>query len=208
MRSPSHLRSRVSRAVALRAALSAMLTALVLVPAVEAAPGDRGVFVSKGVGRQFFAGGGGVAYGTVFSGGSLVVVDYSATRDLKLDSPVPATLNADGSRTYAPAGGAKSMAFRISGTLYRVTITGSSTYNALGVYGRLQVRGGGPKSVLTVNSKKSRWNLPAIKLGKVPRPLRDLFQLALDSAPVPLPPAPPEPPPTTTPTTTTTTTGS
>jgi hypothetical protein len=193
MRFPSHRRSRVSRAVALRAALGAVLTALALVPAAGAAAGDRGVFVSKGVGRQVFAGGGGVAYGTVFSGGSLVVVDYSATRDLKLDSPVPPTTNADGSRTYVPAGGAKSMAFRISGTLYRVTITGASTYNAIGVYGRLQVRGA--KSALTVNGQKSRWNGPAIKLGKVPKPIKDLFQLAVAGAPLPPPPAPPVPPP-------------
>ena len=110
-------------------------------PAAGAAAGDRGVFVSKGVGRQMFLGGGGVAYGTVFSGGSLVVMDYSPTHDLKVDSPVVATTNADGSRTFAPAGGAKSMVFRVSGTLYRVTVLGASTVQRLGVYGRLLVRG-------------------------------------------------------------------
>jgi len=203
MRFPSHLRTRVSRAVALRAALGAVLTALVLVPAAGAAPGDRGVFVSKGAGRQIFAGGGGVTYGTLFSGGSLVVVDYSATRDLKVDSAVTPTSNPDGSRTYVPAGGAKSMLFRISGTLYRVTITGAGLYNGIGVYGRLQLRGGGAKATLTVNSKKLRWGGPANKLGKVPRPVRDLFELAVIAAPVPEPPAPPAPPVTTTPPATT-----
>jgi hypothetical protein len=201
MRFPSHQRSRVSSALLLRSVLGALLVALMLVPAAGAAPGDRGVFVSKGVGRQIFAGGGGVAYGTVFSGGSLVVMDYSPTHDLKVDSPVPASTNADGSRTFAPAGGAKSMVFRISGTLYRVTVLGSSTYNAIGVYGRLQVRG--VKSSLTVNGKKTRWNGPPIKLGKVPKPVRDLFELAANGAP---PPAPPAPPPVTVPTTTTVTT--
>ena len=203
MRLPSHQRPRVSRALLLRGVLTALLATLVLVPAAGAAPGDRGVFVSKGVGRQIFAGGGGVAYGTVFSGGSLVVMDYSPTHDLKVDSPVLATTNADGSRTFAPAGGAKSMAFRISGTLYRVTVLGSSTYNALGVYGRLQVRG--VKSSLTVNGKKMRWNGPAIKLGKVPRAVRDLFEFAVNGTTPPEPPAPP--PPVTVPPTTTVTTG-
>jgi hypothetical protein len=205
MRPPSHQRPHVHRALLLRGVLAALLAMLVLVPAAGAAPGDRGVFVSKGVGRQMFAGGGGVAYGTVFSGGSLVVMDYSPTHDLKVDSPVLATTNADGSRTFAPAGGAKSMAFRISGTLYRVTVLGSSTYNAIGVYGRLRVSG--VKSSLTVNGKKVRWNGPAIKLGKVPRPLRDLFELALTGAAPPAPPAPPPPPPVTVPPTTTVTTG-
>ena len=63
---------------------------------------------SKGVGRQIFSGGSGVAYGTVFSGGSLVITDYSATHDLKVESPVLPTTNADGSRTFAPAGGTRS----------------------------------------------------------------------------------------------------
>jgi hypothetical protein len=201
MRLPSHQRPHVSRALLLRGVLTALLAALVLVPAAGAAAGDRGAFVAKGVGRQMFLGGGGVAYGTVFSGGSLVVTDYSPTHDLKVDSPVVATTNADGSRTFAPAGGAKSMVFRISGTLYRVTVLGSGTYNALGVYGRLQVRG--VKSSLTVNGAKTRWNGPAIKLGKVPKAVRDLFQLALSGAP---PPAPPAPPPVTVPPTTTVTT--
>jgi hypothetical protein len=202
MRFPSLQRSRVSRGVALRSVLGVLLAALVLVPAAGAAPGDRGAFVSKGVGRQIFVGGGGVGYGTVFSGGSLVVVDYSPTHDLKVESPVPPTTNADGSRTYAPAGGAKSMAFRIAGTLYRVTVLGSSTYNAIGVYGRLQVRGA--KSSLTVNGAKDRWNGPAIKLGKVPRPVRDLFGLAVTGA---APPVTPPPPVETVPTVTTPTSG-
>ena len=110
MRFPSHQRSRVSRAVALRAALGAALGVLMLVPAAGAAPGDRGTFVSKGVGRVLFVGGLGpkaVFYGTVFSGGSLVVTDYSATQDMKVESPALATVNVDGSRTYSPLAGSK-----------------------------------------------------------------------------------------------------
>ena len=192
MRLPSHPRPRVSRGTALRAALGALLAALALVPRrqeppraprAEGAKGDRGVFVSKGVGRQIFAGGGGVAYGVIFSGASLVVVDYSATHDMKVDAPVVPTTNADGSRTYVPAGGTTRVAFRISGTLYRVTVTGSSTFNAAGVYGRLQVRG---KGTLTVNGVRSRWNGPAIKLGKVPKDVKKLFQLAAAGLPVPV----------------------
>ena len=128
MRPPSDLHARVSRGLVLRAALGALLAALTIAPIADAgtiAKGERGVFVSKGVGRQIFTGGGGVSYGVVFSGASLVVTDYSATRDMRVDSPVLATTNADGSRTYVPAGGTKSAAFRISGTLYRVTVTGA-----------------------------------------------------------------------------------
>jgi hypothetical protein len=195
MRYPSHLRPRASRALVLRTALGALLTALALVPAAGAGVGDRGVFVSKGAGRQIFAGGGGVAYGVVFSGGSLVVVDYSADHDMKVDSPVVPTTNLDGSRTYVPAGGTPRVAFRISGTLYRVTVLGASTFNAAGVYGRLQLRG---KGTLTVNGVKSRWGGPASKLGKVPRAVRPLFELAATGAPPPAPPEPPVTPPVTT----------
>ena len=167
MRLPSHQHSRVSRAVALRAALGAVLTALVLVPAAGAAPGDRGVFVSKGVGpRDLRRRRPGVSYGTVFSGGSLVVVDYSATQDLKVDSPVLATINVDGSRTYR----ARRRRQEHGVPHLRLALPrdgdGLQHLNALGVYGRLQLRGTG---TLTVNGKKSRWNGPAIKLGKVPK---------------------------------------
>jgi hypothetical protein len=195
MRFPSHLRQRAGRAVVLRTVLGAVLTLLALTPAATAGIGDRGVFVSKGLGRQIFAGGGGVAYGVVFSGGSLVVVDYSAEHDMKVDSPVVPTMNADGSRTYVPAGGAPRVAFRLSGTLYRVTVSGASTFNAAGVFGRLQLRG---KGTLTVNGAKDRWNGVAIKLGKVPKALRPLFELAATGAPPPPAPVPPTTPPVTT----------
>ena len=193
MRVPSHLRTHASRAVVLRSALGALLTALALVPAAGAAVGDRGVFVSKGVGRQLFVGGTGVLYGTVFSGGTLIVTDYSAAHDMKVESPVLPTTNVDGSRTYAPAGGAKvGLAFRISGSVYRVTVTGSSAINAVGVYGRVQLRG---KGSLTVDGKKNRWNTPAIKLKKIPRALRAQWEQAWFNAPPPAPPAPPVIPP-------------
>jgi hypothetical protein len=202
MRLPSDQRARVSRSVALRAVLAAVLAVLTVVPIADAARrGDRGLFVSKGVGRQIFTGGGGVAYGVVFSGGSLVVADYSALRDMRVDSPVLATTNADGSRTFVPAGGARSVAFRISGTLYRVSVTGSSTFNGANIYGRLQLKG---KGTLSVNGARGRWNAPLGNLGKVPKDVRKLFQLALSGAPPPAPPAPPPPPATTTTTTTTT----
>jgi hypothetical protein len=204
MRSPSHLRLHVSRAVALRAVLGALLTALALVPAAGAAPGDRGLFVSQGVGRQNFAGGGGVAYGTVFSGGSLVVVDYSAAHDMQVSAPVEPTINVDGSRTFVPAGGMQRFSFKIQGTLYRVTVTGSSALNGANVYGRLQVRG---KGKFTVNGKKERWSAPAIRLGKVPKDVRPLFELAVTGGPPPAPPLPPVPPPTDTTETVRTSTG-
>jgi hypothetical protein len=197
MRLPSDLHARVSRGLVLRAALGALLAALTIAPIADAgtiAKGERGVFVSKGVGRQIFTGGGGVSYGVVFSGASLVVTDYSETRDMRVDSPVLATTNADGSRTYVPAGGTKSAAFRISGTLYRVTVTGAGTINAAGIYGRLQVRG---KGTLIVNSVRQHWNGPIISLGKVPRDLRPLFRIAVSGAPPPQPPVPPATVPTT-----------
>ena len=94
-----------------------------------------------------------------------------------------------------PPGGTKSTAFRISGTLYRVTVTGASTFNAAGVYGRLQVRG---KGTLIVNGVRMRWNGPSSILGKVPKDIRKLFQLAMSGAPPPAPPIPPVTVPTTT----------
>ena len=200
MRLPSHPRVRASRAVVLRAALGALFAALALVPAAGAAAGDRGAFVSKGVGRVLFVGGSGVAYGTVFSGGTLVITDYSLAHDLKVESPVLPTLNDDGSRTFAPAGGTRSVAFRVSGSLYRVTVTGSSTYNAFGVYGRLVLRG---KGTLSVNGQRSHWGGLATKLGKVPKAIRPLYQLAVLGAPPPAPPEPPVTPPAPPPVTTT-----
>jgi hypothetical protein len=197
MRLPSDTRAPVSRSLVLRAVLGALLAALTVAPIADAAKSGGGVSVSKGVGRQIFTGGGGIVYGVLFSGGSLVVGDYSATHDVHVDSPVLATANADGTRTYVPAGGTKSTAFRISGSLYRVTILGASTLNAAGVYGRLQVRG---KGTLSVNGVRTRWNGPAAVLGKVPRDIRKLFQYAMTGAPPPV-----EPPPVTAPTTTDTT---
>jgi hypothetical protein len=205
MRPPSDQPARVRRGLVLRAALGAVLAALVVAPVADAgssaarAKADRGVFVSKGVGRQIFTGGGGVGYGVVFSGASLVVADYSPNHDMRVDSPVSATVNADGTRTFVPAGGTKSTAFRISGTLYRVTVTGASTFNGAGVYGRLLVRG---KGTLIVNGVRGRWNGPITSLGSVPRDVRRLFRLALAGEP---PPAPPIPPPTVPITTTTAT---
>ena len=209
MRLPSHQHSRVSRAVALRAALGATLAALVLVPAAGAAPGDRGVFVSKGVGRVTFIGGLGpkaVFYGTVFHGGSLIVADYSTTQDMKVESPVVPTTNVDGSRTYSPPAGSRTgLGFRISGSIFRVTVTGSSQINAFSVFGRVQLRG---KGTLSVDGAKNRWNGPAIKLRKIPKAIRPQFDLAAASGPIPAPPAPPVPPAPPTTTTTTTASGS
>jgi hypothetical protein len=203
MRLPSHQRSPASRRAFLRAALAATVAALSLLPAADAGARARGdVFVSKGVGRQVFAGGSGVAYGTLFSGASLVVVDYSASRDLKVDAPVTPTVNADGSRSYVPAGGTQRTAYRISGSVYRLVITGSTTFNASGVYGRLVLRG---KGSLTLNGRKSRWNAPPIKLSDPARAVRALYRMAV--AGTPPPDATPLPPlPTTTATTVTTVT--
>jgi hypothetical protein len=198
MRLPSDTHAPVSRGLVLRAALCALLAALTIAPVADAARSGGAVSVSKGVGRQIFTGGGGVAYGVLFSGGSLVVGDYSATHDMRVDSPVVPTTNADGTRTYVPAGGTKSTAFRISGTLYRVTILGASTLNAAGVYGRLQVRG---KGTLSVNGVRTHWNGPAAILGRPPKDVRKLFQYALTGAPPPVEPAPPATVPTTTDTT-------
>jgi hypothetical protein len=204
MRLPSDQHARVSRSLVLRAALGAVLAAvLAAAPAADAgssavlSKAERSVFVSKGVGRQVFTGGGGVGYGVVFSGASLVVADYSPNHDMRVDSPVPATVNADGTRTFVPAGGTKSTAFRISGTLYRVTVTGAGTFNGAGVYGRLLVRG---KGMLIVNGVRGHWNEPVTNLGGVPRDIRKLFRFALTGAPPPAPPVPPPTAPITTPT--------
>ena len=93
MRLPSHPRARVSRHASCcsrcsRRAVPRGADARSERRRGPSAKADRGVFVSKGVGRQIFTGGGGVAYGVVFSGASLVVADYSATHDMRVDSPV------------------------------------------------------------------------------------------------------------------------
>ena len=129
MRLPSHQRTRVSRPVRAARALWPPSRRCCSSSRAELPARPRAIAASsspRASAAQIFAGGGGVAYGAIFSGGSLVVLDYSATHDLKVDSPVVATsLNSDGSRTYVPAGGtARSVAFRISGSLYRVTVTG------------------------------------------------------------------------------------
>jgi hypothetical protein len=202
MRLPSHQRRHVSRRALLRAALAGTLAAIALLPATDASARARGdVFVSKGVGRQTFTGGNGVAYGTLYSGASLIVTDYSATHDLKVEAPVTATANADGSRTYVPAGGTQRTAYRVSGSVYHLVITGSTTFNASGVYGRLQLRG---KGTLTINGRKNRWNTPAIKLSDPPKAVRALYRLAVAGTPPPV--TTPVPPPTTTTTTVTTVT--
>jgi hypothetical protein len=203
MRLPSHQRAHVSRRALLRVALTGAVALFTLVPAAGAgarASGD--VFVSKGVGRQIFAGGNGVAYGTLYSGASLIVVDYSATHDLKVETPVTPTINEDGSRTYVPGGGTQRTAYRISGSVYRLVITGATTFNASGVYGRLQLRG---KGTLAVNGHRNHWNGPAIKLSDPPKAVKQLYRLAVAAAQPPQT-APPEPPPTTTATTVTTVT--
>ena len=188
MRLPSDQRAPVSRSVVLRAVLAAVLAVLTIAPiadAARAAKGDTGLFVSKGVGRQTFTGGGGVLYGSVFSGGSLVVADFSAARDVHIDSPVVSTLNADGSRTYVPARARRprrAWASRSRAACTAQRSLGSGNVNAAGVYGRLQARG---KGTLSVNGEKLRWNSPLGNLGKVPRDLKKMFQFALTGAPPP-----------------------
>lgn len=200
MRLPSLQRTRVAREVALRSTLAAVVGLLAIVPASDASPRDRGLFVSKGVGRQIFAGGGGVAYGQIFSGGSIVILDYSPNHDMRIDTPVVATTNSDGSKTYVPAGGTARTAYRISGTLYRVTVQGGATLNAINIYGRLQLRG---KGTLTVNGRRDRWNGPAVKLGTVPKLVRLIYREAVAGLPPTSPPVPV--PPVTLPATTGTT---
>jgi hypothetical protein len=201
MRLPSHQRTHVSRRGVLRAALAGAIAVLALVPAgVAGARASGDVFVSKGVGRQVFAGGSGVVYGTLYSGASLVVLDYSPNHDLKVETPVLPTTNADTSRTYVPAGGTGRTAYRISGSVYRVVTTGATTFNAAGVYGRLQLRG---KGTLTVNGHRNHWNGPALKLAEPPKAVRALYRLAVQGAPPP-DATPVSPPPTTTVTTVTT----
>ena len=198
MRRPSPQRAPASRRAVLRTALTGAIALVTLVPAGAASARGLGdVVVAKGVGRQVFAGGSGVVYGTLFSGASLVVTDYSATHDLRVDAPVLPTTNVDGSRSYVPAGGTQRTAYRISGSVYRLVMTGSTTFNASGVFGRLQLRG---KGTLTLNGHKSRWGETfAIRVSDPPRGIRPLFRLAVTGAP---PPASTEPPPTTTSTTT------
>ncbi len=83
-----------------------------------------------------------------------------------------------------------------------MTVQGSSTYNAVGVYGRLQVQG---KGTVTINGgRRKAWNIPLVRLGKIPKAVREAVELAAIGAPLPEPPAPPLPPVATAPPVTTT----
>ena len=92
MRLPSHPRARVSRGLVLRAALGALLAALVAAAgrrcraraprAIAASSSPRASAARSSPAAAVSA------YGVVFSGASLVVADYSATHDMRVDSPV------------------------------------------------------------------------------------------------------------------------
>ena len=179
MRLPSDQHARVSRSLVLRAALGAVLAALTISPIADAAAsakGDRSVFVSKGVGRQIFTGGGGVSYGVVFSGASLVVADYSAAHDMHVDSPVLPTINADGTRTYVPAGRHQEHRFpHLGHALPRDRHRRQHVQRR----GRLRPPAGSGQGRADLNGVRSRWNGPNSIVARPPRDVRKLFQLAL-----------------------------
>ena len=154
MRLPSHQHSRVSRAVALRAALGAPWPRSSLVPAAGRRPAIAACSSPRASAAQVFIGGLGRRRSSTAP--SSRAARWSSptltTHDMKVESPVPPTTTSTArAPTRPPAAPSRASAFRISGSVFRVMVTGSAL-NALGVYGRVQLRG---KGTLTVDGGKS-----------------------------------------------------
>jgi hypothetical protein len=95
---------------------------------------------SKGSGRQGIDGGG-LTYGSVARNGTVLVIDLSAAKDASVTIKAPAR-KAQGGKLYTakkPGG----LAFRVSGTHYRIVLNGISSLNGIGVYGSAFFRGAG-----------------------------------------------------------------
>ena len=189
MRLPSHQRAPVSRGSCCVPSWPPLLAALAHRAdrrCGQARQGRRGACSSpRASAARSSPAAAGCSTARVFSGGSLVVADYSADarHEASTRRCVP-TLNADGSRTYVPLRHeASGHGLPISGTLYRVTVLGSANVNAAGVYGRLQVRGQGHAERQRREARAG--TARSSNSARCPRDLKKLFQLALAGAPPP-----------------------
>jgi hypothetical protein len=158
--------------MALRAPLLAALLALTcLTPAFAASGASRLVtsLVSTGSGMQGFRGGG-LVYGTVAHGGSLVVRDLAPggaqaaqvdVRCGKAAKPVRCGVPVAAGTLYRAAG--KVLRYKVSGTRYRVVLRGQSTLDGVGVYGGAVFSGTG--SFTVDGGAAATWTTGVIELG-------------------------------------------
>jgi hypothetical protein len=123
-----------------------MLVCVALLGGVLAASaaGAESSLVSKGRGTQTFEGGG-LIYGTVAKNATILVVNLSGLDDLSTTIKGKGTRFAGG-KLYT-AHDNKGLAFKVSGSSYRVVIKGVSSLNGLGVYGQGVFRGSGSYSL-------------------------------------------------------------
>jgi hypothetical protein len=116
-----------------------LLPAVPVTPSVANPDKVEASLLSKGKGTQDFTGGG-LTYGTVSRGGSLLVRDISGDLSKTVAGTVGRKMK-DGSMMYVVT--SKSTTFKLSGKKYEVTLKGNSTLNGIGVYGKAHFRGAG-----------------------------------------------------------------
>jgi hypothetical protein len=102
---------------------------------------------SQGNGIQTFNGGG-LTYGKLKNAGAISIYDLSPTHDMAKPVVTPGVLRtvvrADGTTFYrAVSSKAGGLNFKVSGSHFKIVITGTATLNGIGVYGRLLFTGVG-----------------------------------------------------------------
>jgi hypothetical protein len=133
-------KSMIFRKLLVMAALTAtLLPAVPVTPSAATPQLVEASLLSKGKGVQSFTGGG-LTYGTVSRGGTIVVRDVSGDLSKTVAGTVPRKMK-DGSLMYVIT--AKSTTFKLSGKRYEVVLKGSSTLNGIGVYGKATFKGAG-----------------------------------------------------------------
>jgi hypothetical protein len=131
--------------VTLRRLLTVLVSlALLGTLAVPASARVQASLASKGKGRQIVEGGG-LTYGTVAKNSTVLIQNLSGLSDLTITIKGKPTKYAGG-KLYV-AKDAKGMAFKVSGSSYRLTLQGASSLNGIGVYGQATFRGYGTYSL-------------------------------------------------------------
>jgi hypothetical protein len=122
--------------VTARRLLLALLAAGILATGAltaSASPQVAASLVSKGKGSQTFEGGG-LTYGTVGRNATILVVNLSTTTPSDLSVTIKGRpVRYAGGKLYTAD--VKSMAFKVSGSAYRLVIKGQSNLNGINVYG-------------------------------------------------------------------------
>jgi hypothetical protein len=116
-----------------------LLPAVPVTPSAATTAKVEASLLSKGKGTQSFVGGG-LTYGTVSRGGTIVVRDVSGDLSKTVVGTIARKMK-DGGVMYVIT--AKSTTFKLSGKRYEVVLKGTSTLNGIGVYGKATFRGAG-----------------------------------------------------------------